>query len=84
VTTGLFQHRQHNAGSTLYWAQKLRRAPRPAPRANGWTEARTNELCDWIADGFTFAEAARAMGITRHAAMSEFRRVREALGWQAQ
>lgn len=48
-----------------------------------WTPDQTDRLCDVIADGGSFADAARVLGVSKNAALSRFERVKKALGPQA-
>jgi hypothetical protein len=56
--------------------------PRPARRA--WPQARIDALCDMVADGLTFGEAAEKLGVSRSAASGYFSRIRQSFGWQGQ
>lgn len=49
-----------------------------------WTKRRLADLCDWIADGFSFADAARVLGCEPGEARSAFDDIRRSYGEQGQ
>lgn len=54
--------------------------PRPD---NEWPEEDVAKLCDVIADGGSFADAAKVLGRGRVSCIARFRRLANRLGWQA-
>jgi hypothetical protein len=52
-------------------------------RPSLWTEAQTNALCDLIADGKTFADAAKAVPFSQRQCSDRFKTIRRGYGWQA-
>ena len=51
--------------------------------AKPWTEYETDRLADYIADGWTFGGAARALRRTRNSCISRFRVIAKQFGWQS-
>lgn len=48
-----------------------------------WTPMEEDVLCELIADGHGFPDAAQALGRTRESCIGKFDRIRAAMGWQA-
>lgn len=52
-------------------------------RASTWTPEQDAQLCDLIADGKTFEQAAAVMGLNYTQAFNRFEAIRSKMGWQA-
>lgn len=48
-----------------------------------WTIEQTNMLCEFMAEGLTFAYAAKRIGKSRSAIQSRWRKVLRSMGWQS-
>lgn len=49
-----------------------------------WSDLETDKLAEYIADGWTFSGAARALNRTRNSCISRFHTaIKKPLGWQA-
>lgn len=55
---------------------------RPKPQVK-WSEQDIATLCDMIADGYSFAQAGKALGRTKNSCLSRFRYTAAEMGWQA-
>lgn len=51
-------------------------------RADIWPEDRVNQMCEMIADGKRLVQVARVLGVTKGAATSRFKRIRDSYGEQ--
>lgn len=47
-----------------------------------WSEAKINYMCDLVADGYTFPQIAKALGVSENAAKGRFLRIRQSYGQQ--
>ena len=74
MTTGLFSHRGHNQGSTIFHAQ----------RRNQEMRRDLSTFAEAIAEGATLADAGRQIGVSGQRASQLFAKMRRDLGWQAQ
>lgn len=54
-----------------------------ANRPSRWPEERIFRLCDLIADGMSFGQAADVLGVSRNAVCGQFSRIRASFGEQA-
>lgn len=55
----------------------------PARNPRAWTDEMRNRLCDIIADGGTYSDAAKALGKSNNSCIGAFGRIARGYGWQA-
>lgn len=65
------------------WPAHARRNWSSATGLNEWPADQDSQLCDLIADGLSFGQAARAIGRTTASCKSRFRRIASKFGMQA-
>jgi len=62
-------------------APHIRTVPRVSSKQ--WPPIRDSNLMDLIAEGLSFDDAAKVLGVSRNAAIGRFSRLRSGMGWQA-